>query len=565
MAEKSQEITRLRGWGKSHNKPQQEVASAKQGNQFLYNLPTAKFMKGYQLIYREKEYFYWFQGNINLLMQFYSLYHKEPFEMNVLKRQTWYEFALDNDDDNLQMVHAPVAGFITTMFRDLVFSGPIDIKINGKVALNKRLQAAFGEKENDIQNFLRRADMMESVGGTILIKANYDENISDYPILEYYEAPKIDYEERFGRITNLFTVDTIKRKDVEYSLVGDHSRLGIDYKLFRNGNEVPMNEVYSASNMPVGLDYGKDANGKPKLGPVLAVWKQRHLMSKEFYDMKLGASDYEGHIDGFMNCDEIYSRFMNQIRATAPLLFMSEELMGYRKDAHGNLYINKPKLGCKVYELAGGIVNVDGKSIAAMFNRDVPELTGVGELASAFEWQLRQILSLMFIAPSTGNMDTESIGSNTTGSSLFKREQSTHLVRKQMIESWTTAIKSIVVLMCEWFDIIDKKPIGDYSELSIDVNFPDIDMDDFQTRLDQAIKAFTVQLFDIPSAVRHAFKGKMSETDMDELIKNLEKQKEEELQRQEEKMKASADDKDDMTKKADIISKMVKDDKKENK
>lgn len=562
MGRKSETEMSLRRDPKYGKNNTQSTADAQSMKKYLYNLSTAKYMKGYELLYREKEYFFWFMSNINYLIQFYTMWRREPVEILSGNRQTWYEWTEDKTD--VQMVHAPVAPFITTMMRDLVFSGPVDIKINGPKRLNERLQKAFAENENDIQNFLKKADMMESVGGTILIKANYDKSISEYPILEYYEVDKIDYMERFGRMTNLITVDTFSKGDREYSLICEHTRKGITYKLYRDGNEVPMTEVYAPGSEPVGFIYGQDeATGEDILGPILGVWKMRNIVSKEFYDMKLGASDYEGHIDSFQMLDEIYSRFINQIRATQPVLFMSEELMGYRTSHTGELLINKPKdLGVKVYELSGGLSNVDGRAIAAMFNRDVPKLEGVTELASAFEWVLRQILVMMFIAPSTGNIDTESVGSNTTGSSLFKREQSTHLLRKQMIESWTTAIKNIVRLMCQWFDIIDGKVIpNSYDDLNIDVSFPDIDMDDFESRLNQAIQGFVAGLFNIKEGVKHAFKGKMSETDMDALVADLEKQKEELAKRDAAKQKAS----ENTTTKADALSKTAKNNKTEDK
>ena len=563
MGKKSETEMLLRRDPKYSKNNTQSTADSQSMKKYLYNLSTAKYMKGYELLYREKEYFFWFMSNINYLIQFYTLWRREPVELLTGNRQTWYEWTEDKVD--VQMVHAPVAPFITTMMRDLVFSGPIEIKINGQKRLNDRLQKAFAENENDIQNFLRKADMMESVGGTILIEANYDKNISQYPILEYYEVDKIDYMEHFGRMTSLITVDNFYKNEIEYSLIGEHTRKGINYKLYRNGNEVEMTEVYDNGNTPIGLNYGieidEDNNEVPVLGPILAVWKMRNVMSKEFYDMKLGASDYEGHLDSFQMLDEIYSRYINQIRATQPVLFMSEELMGYKKNHMGELVINKPKdLGVKIYELSGGLSNVDGKSIAAMFNRDVPKLEGVTDLARAFEWVLRQILVMMFVAPSTGNIDTESVGSNTTGNSLFKREQSTHLLRKQMIESWTSAIKGIVRLVCQWFDIIDGKSIPNtYEDLNIDVNFPDIDMDDFESRLNQAIQGFVAGLFNIKEGVKHAFKGKMSETDMDALIKDLEKEKEDELNRQEAKATTGT------TQKADALAKTTKGNKENNK
>ena len=450
--------------------------------------------------------------------------------------------------------------------RDLVFSGPVEIKINDNEELNDRVQKAFASDENDIQEFLKRADMMESVGGTIMFKCNYDPTISEYPILEYYEVDKIDYMEKFGRITNMISVDDLYKNGNEYSLISQHTREGISYTLFNNGNEVPMSDYYRDGEEPRGLVYPKDENGNKGLGPILAVWKMRNHMSKEFFDMKLGASDYEGQIDSLQMLDEIYSRFINQIRATQPVLFMSEELMGFSTDDQGNSYVNKPKdLGVKVYELSGGLSNVDGKSIAAMFNRDVPDLKGVAELASSFEWVLRNMLTLMFIAPSTGNIDTEKVGSNTTSSSLFKREQSTHLLRKSLIESWTTAIKNIVRLVCQWFDIIDSDGNtipNSYADLSIDVKFPDVDMDDFGTRLDQAVKGYISGLFSIKEGVKHAFKNKLTETDMDALIADLEKQREDDKKTQETRVVGNDTGKS-QSRSSDALSKLAKNESRE--
>jgi len=534
MGLKSMLETIVRGGSKDNIKNVAESASVKK---YLYTLPTAKYFKGLELIYREQENFYWFQDNIDYLKQFYGSWYKKPTTIETMRDNSgynsWYEWTVDKGD--ILTVHAPVASFITLMMDNLVFSGPIEIKINNNEALNERLQKAFGPNENDIQNFLRKADLMESVGGTIMFKCNYDKEISDYPILEYYEVNKIDYMEKFGRITDMLTVDTLKKNDLEYNLVGDYNHKGITYKLFRDGNEVDMNDFYDEDSLSKPENYYYlDKNGNQTFGPILGVWKMRNLLSHEFYDMKLGSSDYEGIIDSFQMCDEIYSRFISQIRATQPVLFMSEELMGYKRDSSGNNVINKPKdLGCKIYELSGGMSIVDGKSIAAMFNRDVPDLTGVDVLASSFEWVLRQILNLKGMAPSSGNMDTKSVGSNTTGSSLFKREQSTHLVRKNLINGWTTAIKGLVRLICQYFDIMDsdgQKIPNDYNDLDIDVMFPDIDMDDFDTRLSESVKGFVAGLFSIKEGVKHAFKNKMSEDDMNKMIAELEEKEQKNLE-----------------------------------
>ena len=520
--------TALQGVSRSSSKG---VAEAQNVSKYLYNLPTAKFLKGYQLIYRQKEYEVWFRSNINLIMQYYSLWQREPYEIDTNSRVQWYEWTEDQEDT--QKVHAPIAPFISSIMNNLVFTGPIDIKINGNDKLNARLQKAFVPNENDIQNFLKRADLMESVSGTIMVVCNYDKELSDYPILEYYEASKIDYCEKFGRFTRLITADEFKKDDKEYCLVTSRSREGIEYKVFKDGNEVDdLLDVYDTpEDIPENYMYGVNPNGTKVLGPILGVWKMRHIMSKEFYEMKLGASDYEGFIDSFQMLDEIYSRFINQIRATQPVLFMSEELMGLKSDGSGGVTVDKPKdLGVKVYEMSGGLSKVDGKSIAAMFNRDVPDLTGVMALAKAFEWVLRQIFVFLGLSPSSGNIDTASVGSNTTSSSLFKREQSTHLLRKQMVDSWTTTIKNIVRLMCQYFDIMDGKKVpNNYDDLDIDVMFPDIDTDDFATRLDESIKGFVAGLFDINEGVKHAFKDKLNKTDMDALIKNLEKQRQEQI------------------------------------
>ena len=511
-----------------------QTAEAQETKKYLYNLSTAKYMRGYDLLYREKEYQYWFMGNINYLIQFYSLWRRQPTEMMSANREQWYEWTQAKGE--ALMVHAPVAGFITDLKKDLLFSGPVTVRINNNDELNSRLQEAL--QDNDFQNFLKHAKTLESWGGTIVIKANFDRDISDYPLLEVYEAPKIDYKEQFNRITAIETIDLLAHNGREYTLVAEHTRKGIEYKLFRDANPVPRGEVPALEEVE-DLTYPENTRG-----PILAIWKQNTKPSKEFYDLKLGASDYEGLIDNFQMADEIYSRFIGQIRATQPILFMSEELMGFRQDpSTGEMYINRPRdLGFKVYELSGGLSNVDGRSIQAMFNRDVPKLEGVKELQEAFEWILRQTLKFLGIAPISGNIETESVGSNTTSTALFKREQSTHLVRKADIESWEVAIKDIVRLVCQYFDLMDgKEAPGDYKDLDIDVMFPELDADDLETRVNIAIKLFAAGLFDIKSGVEHAFKYALPEQDRNRIADELEKQRLEEIERQERALKTKGD------------------------
>lgn len=529
MGQKSQIETLLRIGSSSNEK--QTTALAQESKKYLYNIPTAKYMKGYELLYREKEYMYWYMGNINFLIQFYTFWKQQPSEILGINRHTWFEWSPEVED--LPMVHAPVAGFITDLLRDLVISGDVEVRITGgkKVSLNERVQAAL--KDNDFQNLIRRAFNMQSWGGTIAFKANFDKEISEHPILEVYEAPRLDYKERFSRITDIETIDHCNYKGQEYVLITTHNRKGIQYSLWKDGSEVDLDtipEFGDLKNFEFGTITNEDGTEQPKLGPILAVWFENAERSKEFYDMHLGASDYEGILDFFHMADEIFSRFIGQIRATQPMLFMSEELMGWEQLSDGTMRVKKPKnFGARIIELSGGLSNVDGRSIQAMFSRDVPDINS-DKLQEAFEWVLRQALKILGIAPSSGNVATETIGSNTTSAAMFKREQSTHLVRKNRVSGWTVAIQGIVKLLCQYFDIMDGKTVGDYADLEIDVIFPEIDADDFNTRMDMAIKGFTAGLFDITSGVDYAMKYSHTKTERENIIKTLEREREEALQ-----------------------------------
>lgn len=524
------------------------ISRSQNTKKYLYNLTTAKYLKGYQLLYREKEYEFWFRGNINYLMQFYSLWRKEPVEMSLSSRNVWYEWTEEKED--IQKVHAPIPSFITTMMVNLLFSSPITIKINDNEELDKRLQETL--KDNNFQDFLKRSATLASWSGTIQIVSNFDKSISEHPILEVYEGPRIDYKSKFGRITAMETVDFINKNDREYVIVCERSSKGNKYYLFLDEKDITAQAKEHGIEMPDNLEFSSEN----ERGPLLAVWFKNNMMSKEFYDMQIGGSDYEGLVDGFQIADEIYSRFIAQIRGTQPILFMSEDLMGYEVDQNtGQAQVKKPKdLGVKVIELAGGLSNVDGKSIAAMFNRDIPDLSGIKHLQEAFEWQLRHLLTLLFIAPSSGNVESDKVGSNTTGSSLFKREQSTHLVRNTKISAWTKTIQEVVKLIVRYYDIMDGKEPGLYDDLKVDVVFPDLDADDFNTRLDQAIKSFTANLFDTKEAVNHAFKFTKSETERDDLVKRLEILKEEQEKAKQEQLNAKSKVDED-AKKVDMMAK----------
>lgn len=513
----------------SKEKSTKVVAQAQGLKEYLYNVPTVKYSQGDQLIYRRNEYKYWYMGNIDYLLNFYTMYAPQS-QSAAPYRPTWYKWVSgrgsayklegtnDLDETDTIPIHAPVAGFLTDLFTQLTFSGDVVIRINNedKKELNDRLQKAL--TDNDIQKFLKRWSHMDSWGGTTAVKASIDTDVSEYPILEVYEANKIDYDKRFNRITEIQFSDTILKDDANYNLISTHSRKGIQYALYRGTTEVDLDSISEGAEA-VGFSYPDNTSG-----PVLAVWKTNDTNSKEFYDLNIGASDYEGLIDLFQVADEILSRFLMQIRATQPILFISEELLGYNNKGQ----LNKPKkLGAKVIPLAGGLSNVDGRSISAMFQRDIPVLEGVKELRDSFEWTIRRILSMKGLSPSAGNLDNDTKGANTTESSLYKREQTTHLVRKSRLESWTEAIKSMVILICRYFDLMDGKDIPEaHEDLKIDVIFPEMDADDFQSRVDEAVKLFTANLFDIEGATNHAFKHALPKEEIVRITTELVKDKE---------------------------------------
>jgi len=493
-------------------------------DQWLYRIPNKRYTKNFALIYRLREYEIWHSENVLDLINFYTFYPQQPGEMNSATRQCWYEWV--RNVTGLPKMHIPVASLINTTMTQLLFgNGEILIKINDNPSLQRRLNKIL--KDNKFSDLMIKASDMEGYSGTIVLVACINPSVSDTPIINMYPSSRIDYEEYNGKITKIITRDEYIKDNDTYFLFTEYNKGKITYSLFKGQQEVDIDSIDETKGLrTITIDNA----------PLLAVWKKNAGNSKEFSYTQLGASDYEGILDCFQMCDEIYSTWNSYIRRTRPLITIREEYLPMATDSKGGVHgAIKPK----EYEL--DTIMLSGRDDTKdPVKRDTPEIK-CEPYFNAIMQQLQFIFSKIGVSPSSFelNVSNNQIGANTSSQAIYARAMATHFVRNTRVNAWKIALEELVKILLIYDDVLNG--VGKveenhyamkekYNNLDIVVTFGELDAEDFITRLDTAIKGLAGGVMSVETATEYAMKYKYTDKERETNLKEVKESNLEKLQ-----------------------------------
>jgi len=495
---------------------------------YLYKLKGIEFNKQLQWFYRINEYRYWYEGDPDILYYFYSSFHK-PLEF-VTTKNRWYEWSYDNN--KIPKLSFGTARFVSKQLEKLVFSGDINISVQDADAIqnDKDHDAKLMEYYNDrlkvinehigLQEILQKAFLDETWGGTVLFTVVIDREVSDLPILQYYTVDYIDFEQKYGVVVKIETTNKFKENNIEYVLKTIYSKKGIEYKLYNGGKEVSL----ASTNYTKDLQVIKFGSGVQLFN--VCVLKKNNIVSSEFRDTNFGASEYESLIDTFHLIDEVYSSLNAYIRGARPSLAISDELTQAQQylGENGEVY-NSPRVpkqhALDVIPLASGIL-ATGQNAQPIYKRDIPQL-----MAEPYHDALIKLVKNVFItigiSPKTLNLVETKSGEGSNAKAIYASEKVTYNTRNEKVTSWITCITRVCQMLLMYDDIIQGRfeyvngeyiPLYDFSKLPIKVIFPELNSNDFESRLDSAIIAYTNGLMSQDFAIEYALKYKFSTNDI---------------------------------------------------
>lgn len=133
-------------------------------------------------------------------------------------------------------------------------------------------------------------------------KISIDTELSQYPLVEFFDAEFVDYKYRRGHLTDVLFYSHFKEKENYYMLEEDYGRGYIKYKLFRDEKEVPLSICEFTKNL-----YNIEFSGDFIMAQQFKIWESPKYIGR-------GKPLLDGKIDEIDALDEVISQWMDALR-----------------------------------------------------------------------------------------------------------------------------------------------------------------------------------------------------------------------------------------------------------
>lgn len=338
---------------------------------------------------------------------------------------------------NIRKIHTGLPSMIVDTLAD-ISTDDLD-----KIEAGKR-QEEWNKiaEENNPKALLRDAVVGALVCGDGAFKWSVDTDISQYPIIEYYDGSRVDFERERGRlIAVIFKTKKIINKQ-RYTLLERYSKRGITYKLVnKEGKERNIEDFPELINK-----YQPVINTNEFMMALPVMFKK----SKKYEGR--GKSLFDGKLDNFDAFDEVWSQWMLALRKGQIKTYIPESLLP-----------RDPETGLL---LRGSDLDNDFISVEETISEDGSSKNKIETTQGQIQYEallntyitaLDQCLTGL-ISPSTLGIDTKKIDN---AEATREKEKTTLYKRNQIVEVLTKVISDMVNITFKVLDTMNDNEITD--------------------------------------------------------------------------------------------------------
>lgn len=409
----------------------------------------------------------WYRGNAGELQQLYEQLNDD----NAGNSHFWGNKPTGSMK-NMRKIHTGLPALIVDTLTS-VSTDDLD-----KIEVEKRQEEwDIISKENQVKKLLRKAVTKALWGGDGAFKWSIDTDISEYPIIEFYGADRVDYEYERGRlIAIIFKTKKLISKQ-KYMLHERYDKNGITYKLFdKEGNEKDINEYpeLAAKCIPV----------ENKAAFMMAM---PFMIFESEKNEGRGKSIFDGKLDNFDAFDEVWSQWMLAVRKGQIKEYIPDSLLP--RDPATGLVLGRNnfdndfiQIGSDMSENAQNKIETTQGQIQA------------DALLSTYVTSLDLCLQGL-ISPSTLGIDTKKLDN---AEAQREKEKTTLYKRNQIIEVLEETIKEMVNIT---FKVYDNMQGTAPKETETTVTFGGYANPSFEAQVETVGKAATTNVMSVESQV----------------------------------------------------------------
>lgn len=393
----------------------------------------------------------------------------------------------------IRKIHTGLPKIIVNTLTNVCVDDMQDIKIEN---IGKDNDWKEIEKENDFKALVKKAVKKALVTGDGAFKISIDTEVSQYPILEFYEADRIEVKRERGRVKEIRFKKQFNKQGVSYVLKECYGYGYIEYKL------------YDAYNNEIGLDKLE------KTKELQNVYFDKSLIMAEYLSFfssdkweGRGQSIFDSKRDNFDALDEAWSQWIDALRANRTKTYIPEDLLP--RDINtgairaGNAFDNR-------FIATGTPMQENAQSKIDTVNGAIDYNSYLSTYITALDLCLQGIIS-----PSTLGIDTKKLDN---AEAQREKEKTTLYTRQTIIYSLQNCVEKLVDKVFKVINIMNNTALED---TEISVSFGEYANPSFESQIETVGKAKTQGVMSIESIVEELYGDSKTEEWKQEEVRRI--------------------------------------------
>lgn len=410
----------------------------------------------------------WYRGDADELIQFFKQLNKYG------DKTGFWESVPQNEKDKIRKIHSGLPAVIVDTLAYIVKSDldVVDIKRSEWEDIAKKI---------DFENLVGKSVVDTLVDGDGAFKISVDTDISQYPIIEFVGANRIEYEQSRGIVTAVIFKTIYTVESSRYVLYERYGKGFIESKLYNySGNEVPLNTVKQLE----GID-------------PLTVFDGDYIMAVplKFYNSKKFAGRGKSIFDGgksdcFDALDEVVSQWWDAIRVGRVSKYIPESMIPRNPD-DGEL-MSVDSFGTSFITVASSL-NENGTENPKI-EVVQPDIKYEAFLSSYTNAMLMCLQGL--ISPATLGID---VGKMSSADAQREKKDVTGNTRNMITSALEKALPKLIEAIMYTYDNMRDKAPEDCGDIT--VSFGEYGAPDFDSRVETVGKASSYRIMSVLTQV----------------------------------------------------------------
>lgn len=427
----------------------------------------------------------WYRGDSNELEQLY---------MGMCEYADKYKFWASRSTPGMEIrkIHSGLPALIIKTLCSVVLPD-----LNGFEFKNPQQELIWEEieKENNFIGGLDKVIKEILYIGDGAYKISIDTNVSQYPILEWYTGDKIELIKQKGRLKEIVFKTSYTENKKQYVLCERYGYGYIRNELYQDDRLVELTSIESTKNI-VDVTFNKSV--------ILAI-PILFYESAKFENR--GGSILDGKIDAFDAFDEVWSQWMDALRAGRPHTYIPESLVP--KNPYTGEILRANPFDNRFFKSEDN-VGETVKNEISVTQPNIPHDSYLASYCTALDQCLQGIIS-----PSTLGIDVKKLDN---AEAQREKEKTTLYTRNAMVEALQKSLPKVISACINSYNLLLNKNI---EEVEVTIDFGEYANPSFESQVETIGKAKTQGIMSIEASIEELYGDTKDEIWKAEEVKRL--------------------------------------------